>query len=197
MGTADPPVLRLFQSVFRQGRIWGFLAGLADSAARRTDGRVVSCGHRRRLKRLSHDAGRVYSASGSGLHYRRGTAAARRVVGAHRRGAAARARHRNAGAGRRACRRTSSVFPAPLSPMRRMPARCFWCSTISRSAATILGNRRRRSRRSCSGGCPSIQDAFIIRGATAAGHGYRHRRRLSHDGRGSRRARLGSVALGD
>ena len=47
---------------------------------------------------------------------------------------------------------------------------------------------------SCIASLSAIQDGFVCRGAAAAGPRHRHRRRLPHDGRGSRRPRAGGAA---
>ena len=195
VGAADPPILRLFQSRLRQGRLRHFLARHQNRAARGDDGRDLSRRHRARLERLPHHAGRLHPAGRPRLYHRRRAIAARRLARPHRCGAAARARHRARRAGRGACREHRRLFRRDLHQ----------CAEFRRavSGARRLHQARPRSAR-IGGRHPGAAESPAVghpgrlhhRGAAAAGARHRHRRRLPHDGRGPLRTRIGGLAPG-
>ena len=185
-----------FNRGVRPRRQRDFLAADAHRAARRDHGRDLSRRARPRPEHVPQDAGRLHPAGRSRLYHRCRSVAARRVAGAHRRGAAARARHRAS-----AC---------PASPMRvnivGFSGATFTNAPNSGALFLVLDPFEKRAadpRQSApaiqaelNSRLSVIQDAFIIAVLPPPVHGHRHRRRLSHDGRGSCRPRLGGTAGG-
>ncbi len=84
VGAADPPILRLFQSRLRQGRLRHFLACDQHGAARGDHGGGLSRRHRARLERLPHHPGRLHPAGRPRLYHRRRATAAGRLARPHR-----------------------------------------------------------------------------------------------------------------
>ena len=143
--------------------------------------------------RLPQDADRLHPAGRPRLYHRRGAIAAGRVVVAHRRRAAARARYRIWCARHR-----------PRHEYRRLFRRDFHQCTEFRRAVSGAGRFQQAQPRSAAIGAGDPGRAeqaavrhpgcFHRRSAAAAGDGHRHRRRLPHDGGGPRRPRRGGIA---
>jgi len=100
VGGADPPVLWRLQLDVRSRRLGRLLARRTHRAPRGDHVRRLPRHHRIRTQCLPADSRWLYSAGRRGLYDRRRSAAARRLSGAHRCRAAARARYGAAGARR-------------------------------------------------------------------------------------------------
>ena len=147
------------------------------------------------LNAIPPDAGRLHPAGRRRLHHPRGAASARRIAGAHRRGAAARARYRARSSRHRPRRQHRRLLRRNLHQRAQFRRDLPGARPVREARPRSAPIGARHPGASSTAGCRN-PGRLRHRGAAAAGQGHRHRRRLPHDDRGSRRTRLGGVAAG-
>ena len=193
VGGAGASLLRCLQLGLRWRRRGGFLACRPHRAPRRHHVRDLSGRHRFRAQHLPANAGRFHPASRRGLSDCRGAIAARRFALAHRRGTTTCARHRPAGAGRRARRQRDRLLRCHLHQCAE-----FWrhfphpqAVRGAREGFAPIGGRYPGRAQQAPVANPG---SFFDHRAAAAGAWHQQCRWLPHDHRRSRRPRLRGAA---